>query len=112
MKRSMSENEMNFLATLLKDFDAGQIYAVLVGLEQNFGADLKFNRDQMEQIRKGLEQGLDVSIYANPKYDRNQMKQIRNGLEQGLDVSIYADPQYDWRQMREIRTDLEFGVDA
>lgn len=35
------------------------------------------------------------------------MEQIRFGLEDGLDVSVYADPEFDFEQMREIRIGLE-----
>ena len=52
----------------------------------------EFNYDQMEQIRKGLEEKLDVSIYAKPEFNWEQMDQIREGLEQGIDVRSYADP--------------------
>ena len=31
----------------------------------------------MLEIRKGLEQGLDVSIYASPKLHSSKMKEIR-----------------------------------
>ena len=39
------------------------------------------------------------------------MLELRKGLEEGLDVSVYADPKYDWRQMREICHDLEVHQD-
>lgn len=52
-----------------------------------------FNSDQMEEIRLGLQDNLDVSWYANPIYDDNQMEEIRLGLKDNLDVSKYADPK-------------------
>ena len=39
-----------------------------------------FKCGQMDQIRKGLEKGLDVSIYAKPEFDDFQMEEIRIGL--------------------------------
>ena len=54
----------------------------------------KFSELQQDQIRLGLEKGLDVSFYADPKYDYDQMSEIRRGLENGVDVSIYADPKF------------------
>ncbi len=66
-----------------------------------------FNYEQMQEIRQGLKQGVDVSIYANPKFDDDQMRQIRKGLEKELDVSIYANPEFNWEQMEQIRLDLE-----
>ena len=37
----------------------------------------------MQEIRLGLQDGLDVDIskYADPKFDNFQMKKIREGLE-------------------------------
>ena len=61
----------------------------------------------MIEIRKGLEQDLDVSIYAKSEFDFSQMKQIRWGLAKNLDVSIYAKPKYFWREMEQIREKLE-----
>ena len=72
----------------------------------------KFNYSQKEQIRFGLEKGLDISIYAKPEFKGSQMEQIRFGLEKGLNVSIYAKPEFDYEQMRQIRLGLEQGLDV
>ena len=40
----------------------------------------QFNKNQKEEIRKGLEDNLDVSIYAKTEFSANQMRQIRLGL--------------------------------
>lgn len=37
------------------------------------------------------------------------MEEIRKGLEDKLDVSIYAKKEYDWTQMRQIRLALKSG---
>lgn len=66
---------------------------------------------QWDEIRNGLESGVDVSVYANSKFDELQMMQIRFGLADRLNVSEYADPKFDGRQMREIRGGLKSGVD-
>ena len=71
-----------------------------------------FESSQMEQIRLGLEDGLDISMYADPKFNREQMKEIRLGLKEGLDVSKYADPKFDWEQMLETTLGLECGLDV
>ena len=93
-----------------------------------------FSSGQMEQIRLGLEEGIDVSSYADPFIDAVRMKEERLkagnkntdeseqlnelqsqeillGLESGVDVSLYADPRYTFRQMEQIRIRLEKGVD-
>ena len=47
-----------------------------------------FTRDELDEIFKGLEKYLDISIYANKEYNSPQMEQIRLGLEEDLDVNI------------------------
>ena len=66
----------------------------------------QFDREQLFQIKMGLEGNVDVSIYANPEYTRKQMSEIREGLEQGLDVSVYAKPEIDGFDMSRIREKL------
>ena len=60
----------------------------------------KFVDKEKEEILKGLQAGLDVSIYAKNCFTYMQMGEIRRGLEKGLDVSVYAKPEFDsWRMM-------------
>ena len=66
----------------------------------------QFDREQLYQIKIGLESNVDVSIYAKPEYKRIQMYEIREGLEQGLDVSKYAKPEIDGFDMGRIRYKL------
>ena len=55
---------------------------------------------QMQEVQKGLNNGLDVSKYANltPEgkfiFDSEQMYEIRSGLEAGVDVNVYTNPKY------------------
>ena len=62
----------------------------------------------MHEIRFGLEEDLDVSKYANPKFNREQMREIRYGLEDAK----YADPKFHYSQMQENRLGLEKGLDV
>ena len=39
-----------------------------------------FNESKKEEIRLGIEKGLDVSIYAKPEFNEYQMFNIRYGL--------------------------------
>lgn len=97
---------------------------------------LSFDVLQLEQIRKGLESGVDVSVYLDPKkswlemeetrismesgfpiqkyiakgYDRLQCAEIREGIQEGVDVSWYLDVNYLAPQMREIRKGLKRGI--
>lgn len=36
-----------------------------------------FNSKQLEQIKKGLENNINVNTYADPNFDFHQMKEIR-----------------------------------
>ena len=66
----------------------------------------QFNKEQQEEITKGLKEDLDVSIYAKLDFNELQMFQIRTGLEDGLDVSIYAKPEITSEEMRKIRLNM------
>lgn len=72
----------------------------------------KFDINQMNEIRKGLESKVKVSVYADPTFDWEQMREIREGLESKVDVKIYVNDIFDSLQMREIRKGLESKVDV
>ena len=72
----------------------------------------QFDEDQQEQILKGLEANLDVSIYAKPIFNWKQMSEIRFGLEKKLDVSIYAKSDFDDEQIDQIISGLLNGLDV
>ena len=48
-----------------------------------------------------------INGYADPKYSWEQMEQIRLGVEKGLDVTLYAKPELSWGKMQQIRWGLE-----
>lgn len=79
--------------------------------EQEQYSKAGFNRDQIDEIEKGLKAGLDVGVYAKKEFMAIQMRQIRLGMEAGLDILCYAIPEYDWFQMEELREGLKSGVD-
>lgn len=80
------------------------------GKPDNKNAD--YAKLQMQEIRKGLEAGVDVSVYADARYNHLQMGVIRDGLEAGIDVAVYADPKFDFGQMVQIYLGLKAGVDV
>lgn len=63
----------------------------------------QFDDEQLDEIRNGLHENLDVGIYAKAAYDHRQMRQLRMGLEDGFDVTIFADPSIPWQEMLEAR---------
>lgn len=70
-----------------------------------------YTQDQIDEIQKGIDQGLDVSCYLNQGFSGLQMYQIRLGLLQGYSVESYCQLHYDWFQMEEIRKGLRDKVD-
>ena len=47
-----------------------------------------FGIDQQQEIKEGLQAGLDVSVYAYPEFYAIQMRQIRLGLIAGRDLCV------------------------
>ena len=75
----------------------------------------KFTPLQKQEIRKGLENGLeqkDVESYASSAYNYQQMREIRLALEhsreKGKNASLYQ-PSMDVEDMQEIRKRIEKG---
>ena len=72
----------------------------------------QFNKYQQDEILKGLEDKLDVSVYANTEFTADQMQQIRLGLEDNVDVFWYAKKEFNWKQMSQIRLGLKANLDV
>ena len=66
----------------------------------------QFDKEQQNEVLKGLEKNLDISKYAKLEFNWNQMWQIRVCLEANLDISKYANPEIDYEEMNEIRKEL------
>ncbi|MDE7021574.1 MAG: FapA family protein, partial [Lachnospiraceae bacterium] len=64
-----------------------------------------------QEIRLGMEEGLDVSIYSKPELNWMQMEQIRMGLKDKVDVSAYADSAYGYNTMKQIRLSFYSSTD-
>ncbi len=75
--------------------------------EQQEYYDKGYTKDQVEEIKLGLEEGLDIEPYEDKGYFAWQMRQIRYGIIAGLPIEIYARKDFDWFQMEEIRLGLE-----
>lgn len=73
---------------------------------------LSFDVLQLEQIRKGLESGIDVSSYLDPKKSWVEMEEIRISLESGFDMTSYLEQGFDWLQCNEIRAGLQSKVNV
>lgn len=97
------------------DFDADQQNEIRLGLEAGLDASIYAKKElmaiQMHQIRLGLEEGLDVSVYARPDFDWFQMEEIRKGMLEGVNYALYADPSFDYQKMRQFRKALREDID-
>ena len=72
----------------------------------------KYYYAQLVELRRGFEEGLDISVYADPDFEHEQMEVIREGLEKGLDVSVYDKLEFDHFQMSQVKYGLENKVDV
>ena len=62
-----------------------------------------FNESKKEEIRLGIENGIDVSIYAKPEYTWQQMEFLMFRLLNGEDVTPYLNPKLTIEELMEIR---------
>lgn len=70
---------------------------------------MAFDPRQMQIIRDGLKEGLDVEYYANTQFDYLQMEQIYLALKDGFDedsLNILCDPRIEWDSMKQMREAL------
>ncbi|MFI3211268.1 MAG: hypothetical protein R3Y64_09520 [Peptostreptococcaceae bacterium] len=97
-------------------YQAEQINEIGKGLESNIDLsiynDVEYNSMQMKQIRLGLENNLDVSCYTEKKLDFNQMKVIRKALISKVDISPYLHLNLNHKQLNEIKIGLEDKIDV
>ena len=54
----------------------------------------QYNHEQLYWLRRGYDNGLDISLYANPAFNSMQMHIIMYGLENGVDATLYAFVEY------------------
>lgn len=62
---------------------------------------------QLEEIRLGLENRVDVSVYAKVLYSWEQMREIRIGMQNKIDISKYKSMVHSATDMRKIRKSME-----
>ena len=95
-------------------YDKEQIEVLKKGEKENLDVSLyansNFNSKQMEQIYFALKDGIkmeDIKKIANPEFSFEQMEELRNGAMIGSNISIYANPDFDIPQMRLIKNSLK-----
>lgn len=70
----------------------------------------RYDEYQLEELKHGYDNGLDISVYANPAFDRVQMSLIRLGIENNIDISKYAFFEYNYYLMEIIYELLRHGA--
>lgn len=70
----------------------------------------EFEPREILLIEQGLIQGLDVKIYANPKYEYETMQELKKGIEHGIDLTKYT-KDYEAQQINEIRLGIEHKIE-
>ena len=96
-------------------FTGEQIEEINKGQEAGINIAVYLNKEflpiQMRQIRLGLIEQLPAAVYAKVDYDWFQMEEIRKGLKSGVNIDLYAVPEIPYEKMRQIRKGLEEGID-
>ena len=59
-----------------------------------------YSRDQINELRIGKHNGVDIRVFANPALSAEQMKVLREGMENKVNVRPYAFPEYKTNSMR------------
>jgi hypothetical protein len=73
----------------------------------------QFDEEQLQEIDKATQDGLNIDKYLNPNINSYQMRYMFEGLRNGYDVTIYDDwEKFSGEQMREIYEGLEFNLDV
>ena len=81
--------------------------AIIKGHDYKVYENDKLTWEQMGEISKGQDSGVNVQEYAKPEYSEFRMRVIRDGLEKGLDSSIYNDDRYDDYQVNALKNALD-----
>ena len=80
------------------------------GLDITPWVDSSIDAKVMQQVGLALKNGISdkkISMIADPRWNGLQAQEIRLGIQNGVDVGKYANPRYNHHQMRRIREYLE-----
>lgn len=77
-------------------------------------SNMNLTKNQLNEIKKGLDSKVDIRYYTTEHFDENQMYQIRRLLEfqkhsirNDIEINLLANPQFTYGQMGEIRRAFE-----
>ncbi|MCR5100029.1 MAG: FapA family protein, partial [Butyrivibrio sp.] len=102
------------VALRAQNFNVYQLIEIRKGLQQKVDVNKYMYASipwtEMEEMRKEMKQNIDLTKYRDQGFDTAQLAEIRRGLILGLDVSQYDKKEYFFDQMREIRLGLMSGI--
>lgn len=70
-----------------------------------------YSPQQIQELKAGKQDGLDIRLYANPALSWEQMAELRRGLKKKVNIRPIASPDYSPMLMRGYILDLESGLD-
>lgn len=98
------------------NFNVYQLEQIRLGLEHGIDpesyVDPSLSWIEMECAREAAESGFDMSSYRRQGFSWLQCGEIFEGKKEGLDVSVYAKIEFLDDQMREIRKGMKCGIDV
>lgn len=59
-----------------------------------------FSKDQLVQLKKGKEEGINYKLYANPNLSAKQMEALREALKRNVNIRPFASPDFKVECMR------------
>ena len=90
--------------------------SLICRLIELFGNDfpkeyLEFKNDQLEEIVKGFEDGIQANLYANKNYNSKIMHSYYIALKNNIDPQPFIDQGYNPAQLYEIYMAIKNGID-
>lgn len=64
----------------------------------------------MQEIREGLEEGLNPIWYSNPRFSNYQIREIKDGLRNNINVEWYANENISEKDMKVIKESLKKNI--
>lgn len=70
-----------------------------------------FTKPQIKQLQLGKKSGVDIKVYANPALSAEQMEVLRRALEENLNPRPYAHPDFSADAMKAYRIQQKYKTD-
>lgn len=70
-----------------------------------------FNKEQFQEIKKGVKRRLDTKLYSDVRFNAAQMRELRLAQQAGVDITKYNNPVIKAEHMRELRLGAANGVE-